>query len=121
MTKTILVVEDDALNMEMFTRLLEESGYRAVQSSDGKDVVDLAKRHAPDLVLMDIQLPESSGLECALRLKTHAELKDIPIVAITAYDLDGGVERIFAAGIIDVLGKPIDPEAFLTTIAKYTS
>ena len=121
MAKIVLIVEDNKLNMELFVGLLQESGYETVQSIDGRDVVDLARKHKPNLVLLDIQLPETSGMECALRLKADEELKDIPVIAVTAFDLEGGSERIFAAGIADVIGKPIDAPNFLETVAKYIS
>ncbi len=121
MPKIVLVVEDNELNMELLVGLLQESGHETVQSTDGRDVLDLARKHKPDLVLMDIQLPGTSGLECALRLKADEELKDIPIIAVTAFDLEGGVERIFAAGCIDVISKPIDAANFLETVAKHIS
>jgi len=121
MAKTVLIVEDNELNMKLFVRLLQESGYETVQSADGRDVVDLARKHKPNLILMDIQLPETSGLECALRLKVDEDLKDIPVIAVTAFNLDGGVERIFAAGCADVLSKPIDAPLFLETVAKFIS
>ncbi|MDA1090533.1 MAG: response regulator [Proteobacteria bacterium] len=121
MPKTVLIVEDNKLNMKLFVGLLQESGYETVQSADGRDVVDLARQHKPNLILMDIQLPETSGLECTLRLKVDEDLKDIPVIAVTAFNLEGGLERIFAAGCAEVISKPIDAPLFLKTVATFIS
>ena len=84
MAKTVLIVEDNELNMKLFHDLLEAHGYRTVGTRNGIEALDLARRHRPDLILMDIQLPEVSGLEVTKWLKEDPELKSIPVVAVTA-------------------------------------
>lgn len=121
MVKKVLIVEDNALNMKMFDELLRDMGHETVQSGDGADVLDLARKHRPDLVIMDIQLPRVTGLELTQKLKADAALKDIPVLAVTAFELEGGIEEILAAGCDDVLGKPITVPALLETLSKYLS
>lgn len=121
MAKTVLIVEDNKMNMKLFDDLLQESGYQTVLSIDGSDTLDLAREHRPDLVVMDIQLPNMSGLERTQQLKADDDLKDIPVVAVTAFALEGGIEQILAAGCEDAMGKPIDIPAFLAMVNQYTS
>src|SRR5699024_7561659 len=83
--KTVLVVEDNELNMKLFHDLLQAHGYSVLQTRDGMDALRLARRHRPDLILMDIQLPEVSGLEVTKWLKEDDDLKEIPVVAVTAF------------------------------------
>jgi len=118
MVKTVLIVEDNPLNMTLFNEVLRENGYETVQSVDGKNTLQLAREHHPDLIVMDIQLPETSGLEYTGMLKADDELKNIPVLAVTAFALKGGVERILAAGCDDVVAKPISIPAFLESIAQ---
>src|ERR1700677_5002880 len=84
MAKTVLIVEDNELNMKLFHDLLEAHGYNTVQTRNGIEALDLARQHRPDLILMDIQLPEVSGLEVTKWLKDDQELRVIPVVAVTA-------------------------------------
>src|SRR5437660_12671698 len=85
MGKTVLIVEDNELNMKLFHDLLEAHGYATVQTRSGIDALSLARQHRPDLILMDIQLPEVSGLEVTKWLKDDQDLKRIPVVAVTAF------------------------------------
>ncbi len=119
MAKTILIVEDNESNMRLFDDLLQAHGYQTIKSIDGKKVPELANEHHPDLIIMDIQLPHRSGLEITKDLKADENIKHIPVVAVTAFELEGGVERILAAGCDDVLGKPISVPAFLEMVEKY--
>ncbi len=89
MSKKVLIVEDNALNMKLFHDLLEAHDIDAIGTSDGHTVLDLAREHKPDLILMDIQLPEVSGLDVTKWLKADEELKSIPVVAITAFAMKG--------------------------------
>ena len=91
-TKTVLIVEDNELNMKLFHDLLEAHGYNILQTRDGMEALDLAREHRPDLILMDIQLPEVSGLEVTKWLKEDDELKAIPVVAVTAFAMKGDEE-----------------------------
>ena len=94
--KTVLIVEDNELNMKLFNDLLEAHGYATLQTGNGIEALDLARAHHPDLILMDIQLPEVSGLEVTKWLKEDDELRDIPVIAVTAFAMKGDEERIRA-------------------------
>src|SRR3979411_3413248 len=93
MAKTVLIVEDNELNMKLLHDLLEAHGYGAVGTRNGFEALDLARKHRPDLIIMDIQLPEVSGLEVTKWLKDDPELKAIPAVAGTAFAMKGAEER----------------------------
>lgn len=119
MPKTILIVEDNDLNMKLFNDLLQANGYNTVQTKSGKEALQLTREHRPDLIIMDIQLPEISGLEVTKRLKADDELKDIPIVAVTAFAMKGDEEKIRNGGCDAYIAKPISVSNFLETIAEF--
>ena len=119
MAKTVLIVEDNELNMKLFNDLLEANGYRTLQTRDGHAVMEIARREKPDLILMDIQLPEVSGLEVTKWLKDDDELKAIPVVAVTAFAMKGDEERIRAGGCEAYLSKPISVAKFVGTIRGF--
>jgi two-component system, cell cycle response regulator DivK len=119
MAKTVLIVEDNELNMKLFHDLLEAHGYSTVQTRNGVDVMNLAREHRPDLILMDIQLPEVSGLEVTRWLKDDEDLRTIPVVAITAFAMKGDEERIREGGCEAYLSKPISVAKFLETVRTY--
>ncbi len=119
MPKTVMIVEDNELNMKLFHDLLEAHGYRTVETRNGIEAMALAREHKPDLILMDIQLPEVSGLEVTKWLKADAELKSIPVVAVTAFAMKGDEERIRAGGCEAYLSKPISVAKFLATVREY--
>jgi two-component system, cell cycle response regulator DivK len=119
MAKTVLIVEDNELNMKLFNDLLEARGYRVLQTRSGHAVLSLAREHRPDLILMDIQLPEISGLDVARWLKDDEELKVIPIIAITAFAMKGDEERIRLGGCDGYLSKPISIPKFLETVQHF--
>jgi two-component system, cell cycle response regulator DivK len=119
MPKTVLIVEDNELNMKLFNDLLEARGYRVVQTMSGHNVLQLAREHQPDLILMDIQLPEISGLDVTTWLKDDEELKRIPVIAITAFAMKGDEERIRAKGCEGYLSKPISIPRFLETVQHF--
>ena len=116
MPKTILIVEDNELNMKLFQDLLDANGYQTVQTRNGMDALDLAREHHPDLILMDIQLPEVSGLDVTRMLKEDEALRDIPVVAVTAFAMKGDEERIRQGGCEGYISKPISVSHFLDTI-----
>ena len=118
-TKTVLVVEDNELNMKLFHDLLEANGYRVLQTRDGLSALDLARHHMPDLIIMDIQLPEVSGLEVTKWLKDDPELKSIPVVAVTAFAMKGDEERIREGGCEVYLSKPISVGKFIETVRHF--
>jgi two-component system, cell cycle response regulator DivK len=119
MPKTVLVVEDNELNMKLFHDLLEANGYNIVQTRSGLEAIDLARTHRPDLILMDIQLPEVSGLEVTKWLKEDDDLRTIPVVAVTAFAMKGDEERIRQGGCEAYLSKPISVAKFLETVKIY--
>jgi len=119
MPKTVLIVEDNELNMKLFNDLLEAHGYTTIQTNSGVEAVELARRHRPNLILMDIQLPEVSGLEVTQWLKDDDELRSIPIVAITAFAMRGDEEKIRQGGCEAYLSKPISVGKFIETIRHF--
>ncbi len=119
MTKTVLIVEDNELNMKLFNDLLEAHGYATVQTKNGVEAVKLARDHKPDLILMDIQLPEVSGLQVTQWLKDDPELAHIPVVAITAFAMKGDEEKIRQGGCEAYLSKPISVVKFLETVRNF--
>lgn len=119
MTKTVLIVEDNELNMKLFNDLLEAHGYATLKTSHGIEAMELARAHKPDLILMDIQLPEVSGLEVTRWLKADDELKSIPVIAITAFAMKGDEERIREGGCEAYMSKPISVSKFIATVKTY--
>jgi two-component system, cell cycle response regulator DivK len=119
MPKTVLIVEDNELNMKLFNDLVETRGHRIVQTRSGIEAVDLARKHRPDLILMDIQLPEVSGLEVTQWLKDDEELRTIPVVAVTAFAMKGDEEKIRQGGCEAYLSKPISVARFFETIDHF--
>src|SRR5258705_5055636 len=119
MSKTVMIVEDNELNMKLFRDVLEVHGYHTVGTHNGIDALDLARKHHPDLILMDIQLPEVSGLEVTKWLKEDSELKAIPVVAVTAFAMKGDEERIREGGCEAYLSKPISVPKFIETIRRF--
>jgi two-component system cell cycle response regulator DivK len=119
MAKTVLVVEDNELNMKLFHDLLEAHGYNIIQTRSGLEALDLARAHRPDLILMDIQLPEVSGLEVTKWIKEDEELRVIPIIAVTAFAMKGDEERIRQGGCEAYLSKPISIGKFIETVKTY--
>ena len=119
MSKTVMIVEDNELNMKLFHDLLEAHGYHTIGTRNGIEALDLARKHHPDLILMDIQLPEVSGLEVTKWLKEDAELKAIPVVAVTAFAMKGDEERIREGGCEAYLSKPISVAKFIETIRRF--
>jgi two-component system cell cycle response regulator DivK len=116
--KTVLIVEDNELNMKLFHDLLEAQGYKTLQTREGLEALTLARLHRPDLILMDIQLPEISGLEVTKWLKEDDSLSHIPIVAVTAFAMKGDEERIREGGCEAYIAKPIAVAPFLATIRR---
>jgi two-component system cell cycle response regulator DivK len=119
MAKTVLVVEDNELNMKLFHDLLEAHGYNIIQTRNGLEALDLARAHRPDLILMDIQLPEVSGLEVTKWIKEDEALRVIPIIAVTAFAMKGDEERIRQGGCEAYLSKPISIGKFIETVKTY--
>ena len=119
MSKTVLIVEDNELNMKLFHDLLDSQGYQILQTREGLQAMALARQHMPDLILMDIQLPEISGLEVTKWLKDDEELAHIPIIAVTAFAMKGDEERIRQGGCEAYISKPISVMHFLDVVRKH--
>ncbi|MFC5353916.1 response regulator [Azospirillum himalayense] len=117
--KRVLIVEDNELNMKLFHDLLEAHGYATLQTRNGMDALAIAREHRPDLILMDIQLPEVSGLEVTRWIKDDPELASIPIIAVTAFAMKGDEEKIREGGCEDYIAKPISVTKFLQAVQKF--
>ena len=121
MSKKVLIVEDNELNMKLFHDLLDSQGYETLQTREGLQALAMAREHRPDLILMDIQLPEISGLEVTKWLKEDEELAHIPVVAVTAFAMKGDEERIREGGCEAYISKPISVMGFLDTVKRYVA
>lgn len=119
MSKKIMIVEDNELNMKLFNDLLEAHGYLTVTTRDGSTAMDLARAEMPDLILMDIQLPEISGLDITKQLKSEDDLKHIPVIAVTAFAMKGDEDKIKECGCEGYVSKPISIISFIETIASH--
>ena len=119
-SKTILVVEDNELNMKLVRGLLTIGKYTILEAFDAESGIQMAHEHHPDLILMDIQLPGMDGLSATKKILSHADLKHIPIVALTSYAMQGDEEKALEAGCKDYITKPIDTKNFLNVIANST-
>ena len=119
MSKTVLIVEDNELNMKLFHDLLEAQGYETLETREGLAALSLAREHRPDLILMDIQLPEISGLEVTKWLKEDDTLRHIPVIAVTAFAMKGDEQKIREGGCEAYISKPISVVSFLQTIDSY--
>lgn len=119
MKKKVMIVEDNELNMKLFHDLLEAHGIDTVQTRDGRLAVEMAREHKPDLVIMDIQLPEISGLEVTKLLKSDEQLKAIPVIAVTAFAMKGDEQKIREGGCEDYISKPISVSRFIEVIKSH--
>jgi CheY-like chemotaxis protein len=116
--RKVLVVEDVDFNRELIVQLLEDK-YEVIEAVNGQQGVELAERERPELILMDLSLPVMDGWEATRRLKANADLRAIPIIALTAHAMKGDKEKALAAGCDDYLVKPLDEDELMTRIAKY--
>jgi two-component system cell cycle response regulator DivK len=119
--KKVLIVEDNELNMKLFNDLLVAHGYGTLLTKDGVEAIALARQHRPDLILMDIQLPEVSGLQVTQWLKEDEDLRTIPIIAVTAFAMKGDEEKIRDGGCEAYIAKPISVASFLRTVERFLS
>jgi CheY-like chemotaxis protein len=116
MTHKVLVIEDNAQNMYLIHFLLESNGYTVIEAENGVIGIQKAKEENPDIILLDIQLPEMDGYEIARILRSTPGIDTIPIIAVTSYAMAGDKERILAAGATDYIEKPINPATFVDQI-----
>jgi two-component system, cell cycle response regulator DivK len=121
MRKKVLIVEDNDLNMKLFNDLLVAHGYGTLQTKDGVEALKLARRHRPDLILMDIQLPEISGLQVTQWIKEDDDLRMIPVIAVTAFAMKGDEEKIRDGGCEAYIAKPISVASFMRTVERFLS
>jgi two-component system cell cycle response regulator DivK len=119
--KKVLIVEDNDLNMKLFNDLLVAHGYDTLQTKDGNEALALARQHRPDLILMDIQLPEVSGLQVTRWIKEDDDLRTIPVVAVTAFAMKGDEEKIRDGGCEAYIAKPISVARFMRTVERFLS
>ncbi len=119
MSKKVMIVEDNELNMKLFRDLVEASGYETVETRNGLIALDLARSSMPSLILVDIQLPEVSGIDVIKRLKEDEELRSVPVVAVTAFAMKGDEERIRASGCEEYMSKPISVPHFITMVKHF--
>ena len=121
MSHTVLIVEDNELNLKLFRDLLEAHDINTVETRTGTNVLELARQHNPDLILMDIQLPEISGLDITRLLKQENDLNHIPVIAVTAFAMKGDEQKIREGGCEDYISKPISVPHFLGVINHFLS
>ena len=121
MRKKVLIVEDNDLNMKLFNDLLVAHGYGTLQTRDGLEALALARLHHPDLILMDIQLPEVSGLQVTQWIKKDDDLCRIPVIAVTAFAMKGDEEKIRDGGCEAYITKPISVASFIRTVERFLS
>ena len=119
MKQKILIVEDNELNLKLFRDLLEAHGYETFETKDGQEALSIARNVRPDLILMDIQLPEISGLDITRRLKADSEVSHIPVIAVTAFAMKDDEEMILNAGCEAYMSKPISIPVFIRTVQKF--
>ncbi len=112
----ILIVEDNPVNLELFRDLLEFSGHEVVEAVTGRQAISVAREKRPDIILMDIQLPEMDGLTAADILKNDDLTRDIPIIALTAHAMDGDREKALERGCDAYISKPIDTRTFVSAV-----
>ena len=119
MKKRILIVEDNDLNLKLFRDLLTAHGYETIETKEGLEAITLTRKERPDLILMDIQLPEISGLDVTRRLKAEEGINRIPIIAVTAFAMKDDEEKILSAGCQAYISKPISIVPFLNTVRRF--
>ena len=115
----ILVVEDNEKNMKLPRDVLQANGYRTLEATTGVEAVEIATEHAPDLVLMDVQLPDINGVEALGRLRAAERTASIPVLAVTAQAMHGDRERFLAAGFDGDVSKPVDVVELVGTVKQH--
>jgi len=119
MSDTLLIIEDNEQNFYLMHFLLEKNGFAVIGARNGREGIQMALTHKPKAILLDIQLPEMDGYAVAAELKSHRELRGIPIIAVTSYAMVGDRERALASGATAYIEKPIDPDTFVEEIRRY--
>lgn len=119
MSKKILIVEDNDLNLKLFRDLLGANGYSTFETREGIEAVAMTRHVQPDLIIMDIQLPEISGLDVTRKIKADSAMRHIPVIAVTAFAMKDDEDKILSAGCEAYLSKPIAIDDFLRTIRRF--
>ena len=119
--RTVLIVEDNELNLKLLNDILEYHGYTVFTTRLGEPALELARQHSPDLILMDIQLPDISGMEATRRLKADEQTRTIPIIAVTAFAMSGDEAKILASGCDTYVSKPFNVVEFLKLVERWTT
>jgi len=119
MPVTILLCEDNDLSRDMLSRRLRRKGYTVILATDGSEGLNSAQEHKPDIILMDLSLPDMDGWEATRRLKSKDDTKDIPVIALTAHAMSGDREKALEAGCDDYDTKPVDLRRLLTKISRF--
>ena len=119
--RTVLIVEDNELNLKLLNDVLEYHGYTVFTTRLGEPALELARQHSPDLILMDIQLPDISGMEATRRLKADEQTRTIPIIAVTAFAMSGDDAKILASGCDAYVSKPFNVAEFLKLVERWTT
>ncbi|MDX2439596.1 MAG: response regulator [Desulfobacterales bacterium] len=117
--ETVLVIEDNEMNMKLARSLLHIGKYNVLEAFDAENGIQLAREHHPDLILMDIQLPGMNGLTATRKIKNDPTVKDITVVALTSYAMQGDEEKAKNAGCAGYIAKPIDTRSFLETLGQF--
>jgi two-component system, cell cycle response regulator DivK len=118
-TPQVLVVEDNEKNMKLFRDVLQAKGYRTLEATTGEEAVALAAEHSPDLVLMDIQLPDIDGVDALARLRADGRSASIPVLALTAQAMSGDRERFLSAGFDGYVSKPVNIDGFVAAVEEH--
>lgn len=117
--KTVLLVEDNEDNLVVYRTILEHVGYRVIEARDGEEGVNRAREFRPDLILMDISIPKLDGWEATQRLKSDADTRDIPIIALTAHALEEDRQKALLAGCDGYLAKPVEPRRVVQEVERF--
>ncbi len=117
--KRILIVEDNEHNMYLINFILEKNGYETIKALNGEEGITLAMKERPDLIIMDIQLPDINGLEVTRKIRESKVDGTIPIIAITSYAMSGDRDKALEAGCTGYIEKPINPDTIMAEIEKY--
>jgi two-component system cell cycle response regulator DivK len=119
--KKILIVEDNKVNLELFLDILSSAGYNCIYTTDGEDVIKIAKKEIPELILLDIQLPNIDGLSILKLLKSQEDTKKMKVIALTAFAMKGDKEKFLSEGFDGYISKPVKVKEFLQSIREYLS
>lgn len=119
MSKRVLVIEDNDQNMYLLRYILQEKGYEVIGAKSGAEGMQLVRQYTPDLVLLDIQLPEMDGYEVANQLRKQENVPNTPIIAVTSYAMPGDREKALDAGCSGYIEKPIKPNTFFSEIEEF--